>query len=84
MTVAPGASVIGTDRAELPRNVAHLVHSRDQLLLGDEISVYGLNCGRTQTPQVAPDGELSQERAIWGVLSWATAQTPIKGPTGTT
>ena len=24
-------------------------------------------------------GELSQERAIWGVLAWATAETPIKG-----
>ncbi|HEX2693354.1 MAG TPA: hypothetical protein VHL12_04770 [Gemmatimonadaceae bacterium] len=24
-------------------------------------------------------GEQNQERAIWGVLAWATAQTPIKG-----
>jgi len=24
-------------------------------------------------------GEKNQERAIWGVLSWATAETPIKG-----
>ena len=25
-------------------------------------------------------GELNQERAIWGVLAWATAEAPIKGP----
>ena len=24
-------------------------------------------------------GEVNQERAIWGVLAWATAETPIKG-----
>jgi hypothetical protein len=24
-------------------------------------------------------GEQNQERAIWGVLAWATAETPIKG-----